>query len=534
MISLNKYLPSGILAEKEVVEEVVEEETEERVDEFGRLIVRKVAMIESKRRSKCIDGLKDRELKRRKRIEMWCQRKVVHGIPSADFLQLKEAEKYDKEIQRKDDDYQSYGEQKRGGRGAEEGEEGGGGGRKGEDEKEEKGNKNSNRDGSGTGKGREKGRENGCKLQEKSLITNDSIFDFNGDMGRILVTSDSLTKIKEEKSNDCGIEKVKERNTDNDPGERDKKRTKVMSDFPDFDTYKRIKEEINIVKIEGKYDVEINEVEMERIKTIDNKEKEKVKERENEEREAELNSYYAPKKPSRAGIGMVQDLRQDLSNDDSRGSSEYSGLGSGLGSAGLGSGSGSGSAGLGLGSRGDNSSSNGRGGGGGGKVGGATPNISCFVKARGTAEQGSSSSVPPPSFSSFLKARNENGLQLIPNSLNHSGNDSSKINIDDNSGSSSSSIGVVVNSTRKEQNIQNHTQDPYRTSLISFDRALLLSDLESGPLGDEIDWNDSELNGDIIQLMTILVFFCSILLSFLLPLSVPINLSIYLSIYLSI
>ena len=62
---MNNYLPSEILAEKEVVEEVAEEETEEKVDQFGRLMVRKVAMIESRRRSKYFDGLKNRELKRR-------------------------------------------------------------------------------------------------------------------------------------------------------------------------------------------------------------------------------------------------------------------------------------------------------------------------------------------------------------------------------------------------------------------------------------------------------------------------------------
>ena len=54
------------------MEEVVEEKNEEQVDSFGRLMVRKVAVLEKKRRSKNIEGLLGRERNRRKRIDNWC------------------------------------------------------------------------------------------------------------------------------------------------------------------------------------------------------------------------------------------------------------------------------------------------------------------------------------------------------------------------------------------------------------------------------------------------------------------------------
>ena len=54
------------------MEEVVEEKNEEQVDSFGRLMVRKVAVLEKKRRSKNIEGLLGRERNRRKRINNWC------------------------------------------------------------------------------------------------------------------------------------------------------------------------------------------------------------------------------------------------------------------------------------------------------------------------------------------------------------------------------------------------------------------------------------------------------------------------------
>ena len=63
---------------------IIKEENEvERVDEFGRLIGRKMAVLESKRRSKCVDGLKDREARRRKRLIHWCDKlglKVLSDI----------------------------------------------------------------------------------------------------------------------------------------------------------------------------------------------------------------------------------------------------------------------------------------------------------------------------------------------------------------------------------------------------------------------------------------------------------------------
>ena len=50
----------------------MEEKNEEQVDSFGRLMVRKVAVLEKKRRSKNIEGLLGRERNRRKRINNWC------------------------------------------------------------------------------------------------------------------------------------------------------------------------------------------------------------------------------------------------------------------------------------------------------------------------------------------------------------------------------------------------------------------------------------------------------------------------------
>ena len=50
----------------------MEEKNEEQVDSFGRLMVRKVAVLEKKRRSKNIEGLLGRERNRRKRIDNWC------------------------------------------------------------------------------------------------------------------------------------------------------------------------------------------------------------------------------------------------------------------------------------------------------------------------------------------------------------------------------------------------------------------------------------------------------------------------------
>ena len=45
--------------------------------------------------------------------------------------------------------------------------------------------------------------------------------------------------------------------------------------------------------------------------------------------------------------------------------------------------------------------------------------------------------------------------------------------------------------------IYDGSEDSYRTSLLTFDRALLFSDFEAGPLGDDIDLDDSDLAGKL-------------------------------------
>ena len=86
MASLCGYRASSILAEIEIEPDAViikkEEAEEEKVDAFGRLIGRKVAVLENRRRSKCIEGLCDRELKRRKRLEQWCIKLGLQAIPA--------------------------------------------------------------------------------------------------------------------------------------------------------------------------------------------------------------------------------------------------------------------------------------------------------------------------------------------------------------------------------------------------------------------------------------------------------------------
>ena len=89
MASVCGYRASAIMAEMEVEPNAViikkEEVEEEKVDAFGRLIGRKAAVLENKRRSKCVEGLGDRELKRRKRLEQWCSKLGVLPLPPADF-----------------------------------------------------------------------------------------------------------------------------------------------------------------------------------------------------------------------------------------------------------------------------------------------------------------------------------------------------------------------------------------------------------------------------------------------------------------
>lgn len=58
---------------------------EELVDSFGRQIGRKVAVLEGKKRSKCIEELPTRELKRRVRLQRWCERLDIRTLLSAEF-----------------------------------------------------------------------------------------------------------------------------------------------------------------------------------------------------------------------------------------------------------------------------------------------------------------------------------------------------------------------------------------------------------------------------------------------------------------
>lgn len=89
MASVCGYRARAIMAEMEVEPNTVimkkEEVEEEKVDAFGRLIGRKAAVLENKRRSKCVEGLRDRELKRRKRLEQWCRKLGVRPLPPAEF-----------------------------------------------------------------------------------------------------------------------------------------------------------------------------------------------------------------------------------------------------------------------------------------------------------------------------------------------------------------------------------------------------------------------------------------------------------------
>ena len=89
MASMCGYRASAIMAEMEIEPNAViikkEEAEEEKVDAFGRLIGRKAAVLENRRRSKCVEGLLDRELKRRKRLEQWCRKLGVLPLPPAEF-----------------------------------------------------------------------------------------------------------------------------------------------------------------------------------------------------------------------------------------------------------------------------------------------------------------------------------------------------------------------------------------------------------------------------------------------------------------
>ena len=83
------------------MEEVVEEKNEEQVDSFGRLMVRKVAVLEKKRRSKNIEGLLGRERNRRKRINNWC---CKLGLPVLLKEYSKESSKKENGSRQNDDD----------------------------------------------------------------------------------------------------------------------------------------------------------------------------------------------------------------------------------------------------------------------------------------------------------------------------------------------------------------------------------------------------------------------------------------------
>ena len=321
LYSTGTYAASAILAESEVVEVVVkQEEEEEKVDAFGRLIGRKAAVLESKRRSKCIDGLKDREARRRKRLQLWCEKLGLEHFPEV------------------------------------------------------------NADNGHTESDRVEG---------------------GGAAGRVLIKEEKVSCVGDAPILCAEVKvEIKQESSDVRLG------TSLTDSATDTAGKKR---------------------------TLQSEEDGKDRER---EREDELNAYYNPKKPSRAGLGM------------------------------------GGKGGLGLGA----------------------PAFSSFVKAGSGTGTETGTGVVTPYLSSFLKAGSTPAPAVVTTSASSSGssgggdsNSSSNSNSNSNSSHNSSSNG-------SDRSTPSH--NPYRASLTAYERAVVSSGLEAASLGDCIDLEDSDLAGE--------------------------------------
>jgi hypothetical protein len=328
LYSTGTYAASAILAESEVVEVVVkQEEEEEKVDAFGRLIGRKAAVLESKRRSKCIDGLKDREVRRRKRLQLWCEKLGLEHFPEVNA---------------------------------------------------DNGHTESDRvEGGGEG---------------------------GGAAGRPLIKEEKVSCVGDAPIL-CAEVKVE-----------------IKQESPDIRVGTSLTD--SVTDTAGKK------------RTLESEEDGKDRER---EREDELNAYYNPKKPSRAGLGMG-------------GTGGTGGLGLGLGA----------------------------------------PAFSSFVKAgSGT---GTGTGVVTPYLSSFLKAGSTPAPAVVSTSASSSGSSGggdSNSNTSSNSNSNSSH-----NSSRDGSDRSIPLHNPYRASLTTYERAVVSSGLEAASLGDCIDLEDADLAGE--------------------------------------
>jgi hypothetical protein len=318
--SIGTYSASAILAESEVTETVVkQEEEEEKVDAFGRLIGRKVAVLESKRRSKCIDGLKDREARRRNRLQLWCEKLGLESFPEVHA---------------------------------------------------DNGHTESDLEGGGKG---------GVLINEEKKLHVDAV----PALGAVV-----KVEIKEESSDDRGTASQADSVSDT----AGKKRTMHSEE-------------------DGK----------------------------DREREDELNAYYNPKKPSRAGLGMG-----GMGGTGGLGAPAFSSFVKAGSSTGVGTGK-----------------------------GGATPYLSSFLKAGSTP---SSSSVAVTG--------------LVSSSGSSAGGDRS-------SNSNSSSNGKSSNGvSRGDKPSSTTSHNPYRDCLTAFERAVVSSGLEAATVGDYFDLEDSDLTGE--------------------------------------
>ena len=324
LYSTGTYAASAILAESEVVEVVVkQEEEEEKVDAFGRLIGRKAAVLESKRRSKCIEGLKDRESRRRKRLQLWCEKLGLEHFPEV------------------------------------------------------------NADNGHTESDRVEG---------------------GGAAGRVL--------IKEEKVSCVGAAPI------------------LCAEVK-----VEIKQESSDVRLGTSLTDSVTDTAGKK-RTLQSEEDGKEREREDE-----LNAYYNPKKPSRAGLGM-----------------------GGTGGTG----------GLGLGA----------------------PAFSSFVKAGSGTGTETGTGVVTPYLSSFLKAGSTPASAPAPVLVTTSASSSGSSGGGESNSSSNSNSNSSHNSSSNGSDRSTPSHNPYRASLTAYERAVVSSGLEAASLGDCIDLEDSDLAGE--------------------------------------
>ena len=368
MASICGFRATSILAEIEVepnaVAVIIKKEEvakgEEKVDAFGRLIGRKAVVLESKRRTKCIEGLGDRELKRRKRLQQWCVKLDIHAVPSADFHS-------DRKI--------------------------------------------------------------------KSITTSTDRQSI-GIIGNL-----DIPKIKQE----AGSSSLEINDNSRVPEIPIKLEFKHGNEIQNKENKNRSQDNEVLVGVKRGHSNAVVE------------QRDLVNDREGDGREDELDQYYNPKKPSRAGLGM----------------------------GGLGSSSSSSSV------KGSSTSMTSS---GGSSV--VTPFLSSFVKASIPAPVFVPALVPAPVFIPALVPAPVFVPALVPapvfvpppvfmsnrSSINNSSSDSS----------SSSSSSAAPSTT--------HSPPSYTECLVEYERAMMLSGLESSPLGDSCDFEDSDLSGKTVNL----------------------------------